>query len=143
MYKEDSLKTGAFEVVVLVKKLLIAISLVFLGGHSFIQLFTIMLYSLGYYYLLSFWKPYKLKKANTYFRKSELMFVAGVALMLICAYKEDELPVTFHKSIGWICTFIFAAGLLRKLQIFFRKTPKVIASKTVKPSGKTVRKGKE
>ena len=65
VYKEDSLKTGAFEVVVLVKKLLIAISLVFLGGHSFIQLLTILLYGLGYYYLLSLWKPYKLGKANT------------------------------------------------------------------------------
>ncbi len=32
VYKEDSLKTAAFEVIVLVKKALIAFSLVFLGG---------------------------------------------------------------------------------------------------------------
>ena len=36
VYKEDSLKTAAFEVVNLVKKLLIAISLVFLGAVPFV-----------------------------------------------------------------------------------------------------------
>ena len=86
-YKEDALKTAAFEVVVLIKKLLIAVSLVFLGDHSFIQLLSIIIYTLGYYYLLSFWKPYKLAKANTYFRKSELMFACGLTFMLVCAWK--------------------------------------------------------
>ena len=123
VYKEED-KTAAFEVFILIKKLLIAFSLVFLGGHSFVQLFTIIIYSAIYYFLLDFWKPYKLEKANTFFRKSELMMVLGFILMLIVAFKGDELPVNFHKTIGWVCTYIFAIGLLRKLQIFFRKNPK-------------------
>ncbi len=77
-------------------------------------------------------------KANTFFRKSELMFTIGLALMLICAFKEEELPVKYYKSIGWVCTYIFAIGLLRKLQIFFRRTPKVKPKK-----GKQERKRKD
>ena len=43
-YKEDSFKTAAFEVVVLIKKFLIAISIVFFYGSPAFQLITIIIY---------------------------------------------------------------------------------------------------
>ena len=51
-YKEDAFRTVGFEVVVLVKKFLTAISLVFLGKYPLVQLISIIIYSVIYYFLL-------------------------------------------------------------------------------------------
>ena len=50
------------------------------------------------------------------------MFIIGFTMMIIIAVKEDEIPLVLHKSLGWVCTYIFAIGLIRNLQIFYRKS---------------------
>jgi hypothetical protein len=120
VYKEDSLKTAGFEVVVLIKKALIAFSLVFLGGSPTVQLISIILYSIVYCVLIIKWKPYKQEKANSLFYKTELMFIIGLILLIYIVIKEADLSVTVNKTLGWICVYLFSIQLVFMVAIYFR-----------------------
>merc|ERR1712110_798059 len=66
---------------------------------------------------------------------AELMFVIGLTLLLIVAFKQDELSLDVHTTIGWVITFTFAFGWLRMIQLFFvRKLNQL--SKKVQPKTK-------
>lgn len=134
-YKEDKFHTAAFEMVVCIKKLFFALALVFLQGMPALQVTVITVVSIIYYVLVLLWEPYKLKYANIFFAKAEFMFVIGLTLLLLIAYKKDALEVDVHKTIGWGITFTFAFGWLRMIQLFFVRKLNQLSKKVVPKDG--------
>ena len=77
-YKEDSLDTASFEVVVLIKKLFIAFSIVFFFKSPVFQLITLILWQIPYIYLLIKKQPYKFQKGNERIIKAEIIWTLGL-----------------------------------------------------------------
>merc|ERR1719326_2301596 len=55
-------------------------------------------------------------------------------LLLIIAYKKDDLEVDVHKTIGWGITFTFA--FLRMTQLFFVRKLNQLSKKVLPKDGK-------
>lgn len=53
------------------------------------------------------------------------MFIIGLWLLAIVAYKQDSLTLEVHKTIGWVITFVFAIGWLRMIQIFYKNAKEI------------------
>lgn len=114
-YKEDRYHTASFEVVVCLKKLMIAVALVFLGSNSELQIFTLVVTMCVYYAILYCWKPYKLENANIYFLKAELMFIFGLIAVLYLSYKKMAMEANLYTKLGWCVTYCFAFGWIRMI----------------------------
>lgn len=141
-YKEDRYHTAAFEAIVCLKKLLIAMALVFLGEYPEAQITALIITLSAYYVVLSCFKPYKLENANIYFLKAELMFILGLLAVLYLSYKKMSMEPNLYTKLGWCVTYCFAFGWIRMIQIFFMKL-KFHKSKKVKPESAKKGKGKD
>jgi len=113
-----------------------ALALVFLQSMPALQVTVIVAVAIAYYVMVLLWEPYKLKYANIFFAKAEFMFVIGLTLLLVIAYKKDDLEVDVHKTIGWGITFIFAFGWLRMIQLFFVRKLNQLSKKVLPKDGK-------
>merc|ERR1711904_306578 len=142
-YKEEKFHTAAFEMVVCLKKLFYAIALVTLQYKPALQVSLIVAVTIAYYILVLLWEPYKLKYANIFFAKAEFMVVIGLTLLLVIAYKKDDLEVDVHKTIGWGITFIFAFAWLRMTQLFFVRKINQLSKKVQPKDGKKENAKKE
>merc|ERR1711904_443305 len=142
-YKEEKFHTAAFEMVVCLKKLFYAIALVALQYKPALQVSLIVAVSIAYYILVLLWEPYKLKYANIFVAKAEFMVVIGLTLLLVIAYKKDDLEVDVHKTIGWGITFIFAFAWLRMTQLFFVRKLNQLSKKVQPKDGKKENAKKE
>ena len=81
-----------------------------------------------YYILLQWWKPYKERKANTYFSKAEIMFGMALALLLFTEVKQQDLTFEQSKYMGWISCYLFALAwifMLRSLNYMVSKESKI------------------
>lgn len=71
------------------------------------------------------------------------MVVIGLTLLLVIAYKKDDLEVDVHKTIGWGITFIFAFAWLRMTQLFFVRKLNQLSKKVLPKDGKKENAKKE
>ena len=104
----DDPKTTSFEVVILAKKFMTAVTLVFLQPYPVAQVSAIVTLSVAYYVLLQKWKPFKHEKVNSGFVTAEFFWIIGMTLLLFLAFKEDEFPLVIYKIIGWVACVIFS-----------------------------------
>ena len=124
------LSATLFDCFKLFRKLMFAISLVFIQNHPLVQISLIALTNIVYFSTLARLKPYKSKKMNKVYLVTELLFTLGTIFMIVFPLFGENLSINIYKHLGWaICLMFISSNLIEIGFLFVEQVKSKMRSK--------------